>query len=85
MTQLPLEDPLDYIDFVDITQHGDPGRWKFRGEKAGSGVPATSSGAPPGTRKIYETYEDQWGDEIEVHYFRHTDGTVSDVKVKSRS
>jgi hypothetical protein len=44
-----------------------------------------SANAPPGTLKIYEIYEDDVGDEIEVHYFRHLDGTVSDVKVMPRS
>jgi hypothetical protein len=80
-----MEDPLDYIDFADILQHGDPGNWAFQGEKAGSGAPATSPAAPPGTHKIYELYEDEFGGEIEVHYFRHADGTVSNVKVTPRS
>lgn len=80
-----MDDPLDYIDFADVTQHGDPSTWKARGEKEGSGVPATSPNAPPGTQKIYEIYEDAFGDEIEVHYFRHPDGSVSDVKVKPRT
>ena len=33
----------------------------------------------------YDLYEDEFGDEIEVHYFRHPDGRVADVKVKPRS
>ena len=35
--------------------------------------------------KIYEVYEDDFGVEIEVHYFRHLDGSVSGVKVTPRS
>ena len=80
-----MDDPLDFIDFDEILQHGDPGRWRRKGEKAGSGVVANSPHAPPGTLKIYEIYDDEFGDEIEVHYFRHPDGAVSDVKVKQRS
>ena len=80
-----MDDPLEFIDFDEIIQHGDPGRWKYKGQKPGSGVPAHSANAPPGTLKIYEIYDDEDGHEIEVHYFRHPDGTVSDVKVKSRS
>jgi hypothetical protein len=81
----PVEDPLDFIDFADVLQHGDPGRWTPRGEKPGSGAPAHSRDAPPGTLKIYEIYEDEFGEEIEVHYFRHPDGRVSDVKVMPRT
>ena len=80
-----MEDPLDYIDFDDILQHGDPARWKTKGPKAGSGVLAHSTDAPDGTLKIYDIYEDEFGVEIEVHYFRHPDGRVSNVKVKKRS
>jgi hypothetical protein len=32
--------------------------------------------------KHYDFYEDEFGDEIEIHYFRHPDGSVSDVKIK---
>ena len=32
--------------------------------------------------KHYDLYEDQHADVIEVHYFRHPDGTVGNVKVK---
>ena len=77
-----MDDPLDFIDPEDLFEHGDPGLWKFKGVKSGSGVPAHSANAPPGTLKIYEIYEDEFGDQIEVHYFRHLDGTISDVKVK---
>lgn len=77
-----MQDPLDFIDFADIMQHGDPGKWKYKGHKAGSPAPATSPLAQPGTMKHYEIYEDEFGDEIELHYFRHPDGTVGDVKIK---
>lgn len=80
-----MDDPLDYVDFADVLQHGDPRRWTFRGEKPGSGVPAHSPNAPRGALKIYDIYEDEFGDEIELHYFRHPDGSVSGVKVTPRS
>ncbi len=80
-----MDDPLDFIDFDDVIQHGDPSRWTFMGPKAGSGVPAHSPGAPPGTMKHYDIYRDDFGDEIEVHSFRHPDGSVSDVKVTPRT
>lgn len=80
-----MDDPLENIDFDEVIRHGDPGLWKFKGEKPGSGVPAHSPNAPPGTLKIYELYRDANGDDIEVHYFRHPDGTVSNVNVKPRS
>lgn len=82
MSNLPEEDPLDYIDFDDIIQHGDPTRWTFIGPKPGSGVPATSPHARTGTAKHYDIYTDAFGDRIEVHYFRHSDGSVADVKIK---
>jgi hypothetical protein len=34
--------------------------------------------------KVYELYEDEFGDEIELHHFRHPDGPVSNVKVTPR-
>ena len=77
------EDPLDYIGMADILQHGDPGKWKFLGPKQGSGVPAHSPDAKPGTTKHYDLYEDDFGAVIEVHYFRRPDGTVANVKVKT--
>lgn len=80
-----MDDPLDYIDFADIVQHGDPGQWQYRGPKPGSGTLAHSPYAPAATLKIYEIYIDAHGDEIEVHYFRHLDGTLGNVKVKPRS
>ena len=80
-----MDDPLDFIDFADVLQHGDPAKWRFLGEKPGSGVAAHSASAPAGTRKIYEVYEDEFGVEIEVHCFRHLDASVSGVKVTPRS
>ena len=85
MSAVPQEDPLDYIDMDDVIQHGDPGKWAYRGAKAGSPVPASSRAAPPGTMKHYDIYRDEFGEEIEVHYFRHPDGSVGDVKVKPRT
>jgi len=49
-----MEDPLESIDFDEVLQHGDPGRWQFKGPKPGSGMPATSANAPAGTVKTYE-------------------------------
>lgn len=80
-----MDDPLDYIDFADILRHGDPGLWAFRGPKPGSPVPAHSPGAAPGTMKHYDLDDDEFGERIEVHYFRHADGSVGDVKVKESS
>jgi hypothetical protein len=80
-----MDNPLDFVDFADVLQHGDPGNWTFQGEKPGSGAAAHSPNAPSGTMKIYELYEDEFGDAIELHYFRHPDGTVSDVKVTPRT
>jgi hypothetical protein len=77
-----MDDPLDFIDFADVLSHGDPSKWMFTGQKAGSPTQATSPGAAPGTMKHYDLYEDEFGDPIEVHYFRHPVGTLGDVKVK---
>ena len=33
--------------------------------------------------KHYDIYKDEFGKKIELHYFRHPDGSVGDVKVKS--
>ena len=85
MNPLPPEEPLDYIDIDDVLQHGNPDDWTYLGPKPGSPVPAHSPNAQPGTMKHYDIYKDEFGDEIEVHYFRHPDGTVADVKVKPRS
>jgi hypothetical protein len=77
-----MDDPLDFIDFADIIAHGDPSTWKYQGAKAGSPTPANSPHAPPGTMKHYDIYEDEYEEEIKVHYFRHPDGSVGDVKIK---
>lgn len=83
---LPQPDnPLDFIDYDDVLQHGNPDDWTYVGPKPGSPVPAHSPNATPGTMKHYDIYEDEFGNEIEVHYFRHPDGTVGDVKIKPRS
>lgn len=82
MSGVSQDDPLDYIDMDDVLEHGDPSKWKFLGPKAGSGVPATSPLAVPGTTKHYDLYTDEFGDVIEVHYFRHPDRSVGDVKIK---
>ena len=79
------EDPLDFVDLDDILQHGMPENWKYLGPKQGSPVPAHTPRALPGTMKNFDIYEDETGEEIELHYFRHPDGTVGDVKVKERS
>jgi hypothetical protein len=62
--------------------HGDPAQWTYLGPKKGSPTAATSPHALPGTMKHYDLYQDEYGEEIELHYFRYTDGTVDDVKVK---
>jgi hypothetical protein len=80
-----MDNPLDFVEFVDVLQHGDPSRWTYVGIKKGSGRKATSAKAPLGTKKVYELYEDEFGREIELHYFRHRDGRVSGVKVTPRS
>ncbi len=67
-----MDDPLDFIDPDEIFEHGNPDRWKFIREKPGSGVPAHSPNAPPGTLKIYEIYQDAYGEVIEVHYLSFT-------------
>jgi hypothetical protein len=77
-----MDNPLDFIDFADVVQHGDPGKWKYLGPKAGSPTPATSPNASAGTMKHYDLYENEFGDTIELHYFRHPDGSVGDVKIK---
>ena len=68
-----------------MLQHGDPGKLKPRGQKPGSGAPAHSPLAPTGALKMYESYEDEFGQATEVHYFRHPAGAGSAVKVTPRS
>ncbi len=77
-----MDNPLDFVDFADVIEHGDPSHWHYRGPKAGSPTPATSPSAKPGTMKHYDLYVDEHGDLIELHYFRRPDGSVGDVKVK---
>jgi|GEM_PF-5704206 len=79
-----MDDPFDFLEFDAIVQHGDPKNWKHKGAKSGSGAIARSPNAPSGTVKIYEIYADEFGKEIELHYFRHSDGRVSQVKVTPR-
>jgi hypothetical protein len=78
-----MDDPLDYVDFVEVLAHGSPAGWRFLGAKHGSPIPASSVNAPAGTMKHYDLYEDEFGSLIELHYFRYVDGSVGDVKVKS--
>ena len=77
-----MENPLDQIDFDEVVQHGDPNLWTFIGPSPGSPAPATSPQAQPGTMKCYDLYLNEFGEKIEVHYFRHLNGTVEDVKIK---
>lgn len=79
------QDPLDELDLNVIAQHGDPSLWTCLGPKSGSPTPATSGNASFGTMKHYDLYTNEFGDEIELHYFRYPDGSVTDVKVKARS
>ncbi|HEY3968521.1 MAG TPA: hypothetical protein VGM05_28490 [Planctomycetaceae bacterium] len=79
---MQMDDPLDYVDFADILQHADPGKWKFKGPKSGTPTPATSPTAESGTMKHYDLCEDEFGVLIEVHFFRRSDGSVDDVKIK---
>ncbi len=77
-----MDNPLDFVDFPDIIAHGNPDSWKYRGPKPGSPIPANSPNAQPGTMKHYDLYDDEYGNAIELHYFRHPDGSVGDVKIK---
>ena len=81
----PQDDPLDFVDLSAILQYGSPDTWKYVGKKPGSPVSANSPKALPGTMKHYDIYEDDSGVEFELHFFRHPDGTVGDVKAKPRS
>ncbi|MEZ6128304.1 MAG: Calx-beta domain-containing protein [Planctomycetaceae bacterium] len=65
----------------DFEIHGDPDVWRYLGEKPGSGHLAETPAAPPGTRKIYEVWEDEFGFYLEIHYFRHLDGSISNVRL----
>ena len=77
-----MDDPLEFVDLADAIEHGDPGKWMFKRPKQGSPAVATSASAAPGTMKHYDIYIDAYGDAIELHYFRHPDGSVGNVKVK---
>ena len=80
-----FENPLDELDFNVVLEHGHPNNWRFIAPKFGSPTLATYENALPDTMKHYDLYENAFGEKIEIHYFRLADGTVSDVKVKSRS
>jgi hypothetical protein len=75
----------EHLTIDEITQHGDPAKWTFLGEKGGSRVPATSGGASPGTVKVYEVWRNAYGKEVEVHYFETPEGQAQDVKLAPRS
>ena len=79
------EDPLDYVSFAAILKHGDPAKWKYLGHKPGSPSVAKSTRVSPGTNKlkVMEIFEDEFGDLIELHYFRCDDGNVENVTVHS--
>ena len=77
-----MEDPLDEIHFDDVLRHGDPTTWKFLGPKKGSPARVHSLDAQEGAMKHYDLYRDEFGDLIEVHYFRNPDGSVSVVSIK---
>ena len=69
------------MDLDDIKKFGDPSKWKPKGPKKGSGAPAHSPAAPPGTKKQYEVFEDEFGNEIEVHYFEDLTGGTSNITI----
>jgi len=75
-------DPLTYVDFDDFVAHGDPLKWKFKGQKRGSPTVATSPSAPEGTMKHYDIYVDVHGDTIDLHYFRYLDGTPAPTAMR---
>ncbi len=77
------QDPLEEVPFAEVLKHGDPNNWTFIGKKKGSSLPAKSTRAVPLTLKVYEIYEDEYGEIIELHYFRHSGGTVTNVTVIS--
>src|SRR5262249_3524258 len=63
----------------DLAKHGDPNKWKFVGVKR---EPLTQVGAPPGHKKVYEVWEDEFGKKVEWHYELATDGTASVGKLE---
>ena len=79
-----MDDPLDYIDFADILQAWRSGKMEVQGTEAGKPHTGHFAKRLQGTMKHYDQ-DDEFGDEIEVHYFRHPDGSVADVKIKLKS
>jgi RHS repeat-associated protein len=84
MAGMPQGDPLntdptppdiiaEELNFDQIQTHGDPGNWTYLGQKC---VPATGRGFPPGTQKIYEVFLDEFGKQVEWHYWIMPDGTI---------
>ena len=43
-----MDDPLEFVDFANVVEHGDPSHWRFIGPKPGSPAPATSPSTNPG-------------------------------------
>lgn len=64
-------------------KHGNLETWKYKGEKPTSGRQATDK--DPGTIKVYEIWKNAAGKEFELHYFKHLDGTLEDLKEKPRT
>ena len=58
--------------------HGDPSNWEYLGKKE---VPASGRGFEPGTKKVYEVYLDENGNQIEWHYWKNADGTTEGGKL----
>ena len=61
-----------------IERHGDPGTWKYLGKKQ---VPTTEPGRLEGSKKVYEVFLDENGEQIEWHYWISRDGTIDGGKV----
>jgi hypothetical protein len=60
-----------------IQDHGDPDIWTYLGKKE---VPATGRGFEAGTKKVYEVFLDENGQQVEWHYWVNPDGTVAGGK-----
>jgi hypothetical protein len=73
------------MDYDDYMEHGDPDKWKYNGEKQGSGAPTHNPIYPEGSSKRMEIWTDEFGHEVEVHYVEGPDGTIYDVKTSPRS
>jgi len=71
------------LNSAQAAQHGDPNKWKYKGDKRDSGDP----GARKGDMKIYEIWWDEFGKLLEVHYHRDPGGYVlqNTIKVKPYS